>query len=251
MGSYFSVQSEHYARNRPTYPDELFSFLSGLCENHELVWDCATGNGQAAVSLSGYFKKVYAVDLSKEQISRAVQRENIFYKVESVEHSSLETNSTDLITAATAIHWFNIPKFYNEVHRVLKPNGVLAVWGYAGCKINPETDSILDDFAFNILLNYWRPETKLNWEDKYETINFPYPLIAAPEFQARAEYNFDDLIHYLNSWSSVQSYKEKNKTNPVDLIYPQLEKVWRDKNEIKKVSWDLFFKCGKKERVIR
>ncbi|MBK5286587.1 MAG: class I SAM-dependent methyltransferase [Bacteroidia bacterium] len=244
--SYFSQQSSHYARNRPTYPDELFSFLSGLCKSHEVVWDCATGNGQAARSLSKYFKKVFATDSSPEQISRAFQKENIFYSVAPAEHSALENNSVDLVTVATAVHWFNIPEFYEEAERVLKTNGVLAVWGYAGCKINPEIDTILDDFAFNIILNYWRPETKLNWQDKYETINFPYKLIDSPKFTAIAQYNFDDLIHYLNSWSSVQSYKEKNNSNPVDLIYPQLEKVWREKNSVRKVEWDLFLKCGRK-----
>ena len=121
MGNYFAVQSEHYSRNRPTYPDELFDFLSGLCTSHELAWDSATGNGQAAVSLSGYFKKVIATDFSNEQLSRAFQKENIFYRNESAEHSSLENNSADLVTVATAIHWFNIPEFYKEVHRVLKP----------------------------------------------------------------------------------------------------------------------------------
>jgi SAM-dependent methyltransferase len=246
MGTYFSVQSAHYARNRPKYPDELFSFLSGLCNAHDIAWDCATGNGQAAISLSKHFKKVFATDASTEQISRAFERENIFYSVESAEHSSRENNSVDLITVATALHWFNIPEFYKEVQRVLKPGGVLAVWGYAGCKINPDIDVILDEFAFSTLRNYWRQETKLNWQDKYETINFPYKLIDAPKFRATAHYNFDDLVHYLNSWSATQKYKEDNSANPIDMIIPSLEKLWGDKNEIKKVSWDLFFKCGRK-----
>jgi len=244
--SYFSQQSEHYARNRPTYPAGLFSFLSTQCEHHLTAWDCATGNGQAAISLSGYFETVIATDTSKEQISRSFKRENIFYRVEQAEHSSLENNSADIISVATAIHWFNIPEFYKEVHRVLKPNGIFAVWGYAGCNINEALDAILDEFAFSILKNYWRPETKLNWQDKYETINFPYALISSPQFRATAQYTLADLVHYLNSWSSTQKYKDDNNTNPVDIIFPRLEKLWSDKKEIKKISWDLFFKCGRK-----
>lgn len=244
--SYFSRQSSHYARNRPTYPDELFSFISGLCEKHDVAWDCATGNGQAARSLANYFGKVFATDVSPEQISRAFQKENIFYSVAPAEHSSLADSSADLVTVATAVHWFNIPEFYKEAERVLKPKGILALWGYAGCKINPEIDSILDDFAFKLLLDYWRPETKLNWQDKYETLNFPYKLIDSPKFIATAQYNLDDLIHYLSSWSSVQSYKEKNNSNPIDLIFTPLEKIWEEKNIVRKVEWELFFKCGRK-----
>jgi ubiquinone/menaquinone biosynthesis C-methylase UbiE len=249
MGNYFSVQSEYYARNRPTYPEELFVFLSGLCSSHELAWDCATGNGQAAISLSKYFKKVVATDLSAEQISRAFHRENIFYKVEPSEHSSLENESADLVTVATAIHWFNLPAFYKEVHRVLKPHGVFAAWGYAGCTVNYAIDKMLDEFAFDILKDYWRPETKLNWRDKYETLNFPYPLTAAPSFAATAQYNLNDILNYLNSWSSVQKYKDDNKTNPINSILPRLEKLWGAPEEVKPVSWDLFLKCGRKEGV--
>jgi SAM-dependent methyltransferase len=251
MGSYFDVQSADYARNRPTYPEELFSFLFGLCNSHELAWDCATGNGQAAISLSKYFKKVIATDASNEQISRAFPRENILYSVEPAEHSLHENESVDLVTVATAIHWFNIPEFYKEAHRVLKTGGVFAVWGYAGCNINPELDLILDDFAFNILKNFWPPETKLNWQDKYETINFPYKLIDAPKFKARAQYNFNDLVHYLNSWSATQKYKDEHQSNPVDIVLPELKKYWGYNSEgsgkVKNISWNLFFKCGRKE----
>ena len=40
-------------------------------------------------------------------------------------------NSVDLITSAQAMHWFDLDKFYAEATRVLKPNGVLATYGYA------------------------------------------------------------------------------------------------------------------------
>src|SRR5687767_3059098 len=57
---YFSAQSDIYARSRPRYPEELFRFLASIVKQKELAWDCGTGNGQAAVSLSRYFKKVMA-----------------------------------------------------------------------------------------------------------------------------------------------------------------------------------------------
>lgn len=34
----------------------------------------------------------------------------------------------DLVTAASALHWFDLPAFYREVRRVLKPHGCLAAW---------------------------------------------------------------------------------------------------------------------------
>ena len=36
--------------------------------------------------------------------------------------------SVDLVLVAQAAHWFDLPAFYAEVARVLRPGGVLAVW---------------------------------------------------------------------------------------------------------------------------
>lgn len=48
----FSALANEYASYRPTYPKELFVYLQSLCTKHNAVWDCATGNGQAAVELA-------------------------------------------------------------------------------------------------------------------------------------------------------------------------------------------------------
>ena len=39
--------------------------------------------------------------------------------------------TVDLVSCCQAIHWLNIPQFYREVDRVLKPKeGVLVIYGY-------------------------------------------------------------------------------------------------------------------------
>ena len=45
----FSTQSKEYSFSRPTYPESLFEFLSTVTPQKTLAWDCATGNGQAAI----------------------------------------------------------------------------------------------------------------------------------------------------------------------------------------------------------
>lgn len=67
----FSLQSADYARFRPTYPPELFEYLKGLVKNHDRVWDAGTGNGQAAIALSGIFREVIATDPSEKQLKLA------------------------------------------------------------------------------------------------------------------------------------------------------------------------------------
>ena len=54
-----------------------------------------------------------------------------FFRVGQSEILPFEDNSVDLVTCCQAIHWFDIPKFYKEANRVLRPKGgVLAVYGY-------------------------------------------------------------------------------------------------------------------------
>src|ERR1051325_7388995 len=118
----FSSKSKEYSFSRPDYPDNLFKFLSDITPNKDLVWDCATGNGQAAIGLGKYFKKVIASDASKNQIENRFERENILYQVFPAEEAAtnISDNSIDLVTVATALHWFDFNRFYNEVNRVSK-----------------------------------------------------------------------------------------------------------------------------------
>jgi len=46
-----------------------------------LAWDCATGNGQAARVLSGYFQQVIATDASSQKISNTLPAVGIEFQV--------------------------------------------------------------------------------------------------------------------------------------------------------------------------
>ena len=59
---YFSQQADIYSRHRPEYPPALFEYISSVVTRHETAWDCATGNGQAALGLAPYFMRVIATD---------------------------------------------------------------------------------------------------------------------------------------------------------------------------------------------
>jgi SAM-dependent methyltransferase len=243
---FFSEQSADYAAARPHYPDELFIYISGLCSGHQIAWDCGTGNGQTAAALARYFKEVYATDISEKQLAQASRIPNVTYKIESAEDCSLQDASTDLVTVSTAVHWFNLDLFYMQVDRILKSGGILAVWSYAGCRVSESIDVLLDDYAFRMLYDYWPPETRYNWQDKYKSLPFPYALIPSPEFTATGSYNLIQLTTCLNSWSASQSYRKRHGTDPLELIYKELLQAWGDPKTVRKVSWPLFLKCGRK-----
>src|SRR5215216_3947037 len=72
---HFSKQAADYARFRPRYPREMFEYLGTIAPSRKVAWDCATGNGQAAVELAEVFDRVVATDASEKQIANAQPHE--------------------------------------------------------------------------------------------------------------------------------------------------------------------------------
>ena len=254
----FSAQSKEYAGSRPTYPRALFEFIVGLVDEKNLAWDCATGNGQAALVLADYFKQVIASDISARQLENARQERNIKYQIFRAEDTPLKDNSVDLITIAQALHWFDFDRFYSEARRVLsrrkvgktceEGGGIIAAWAYGLHTISPEVDKVTHQLYEDILGDkYWPPERKYV-EERYETIPFPFEQIPAPEFQIELRWNLSELVNYYRSWSSVQKFIEKNKYDPVREVSSSLQNVWGGKsyvNEKREVVWPLYVKIGK------
>src|SRR5437867_8320752 len=139
---HFSKQAADYAKFRPRYPRELFEYLGSVAPSRALAWDCATGNGQAAVELAKVFNRVIATDASEKQIANARSHEIVEYRVAPAENSGIGSETIDLIMVAQALHWFDLDRFYTEGRRVLKLDGVLAASAYNLLHIEPVVDDI-------------------------------------------------------------------------------------------------------------
>src|SRR5437762_12903189 len=100
---HFSGHAVEYAKFRPRYPDELFEYLALIAPRHELAWDCATGNGQAAVGLACDFDSVIATDSSAQQIKREQPNDRISYRAAPWVASSSESSAVDIILCAQAV----------------------------------------------------------------------------------------------------------------------------------------------------
>jgi SAM-dependent methyltransferase len=241
---HFSGQSEEYSRHRPTYPESLFDYLAALAPSLEKAWDCGTGNGQAALALAGRFQRVIATDASANQIQNAFPNERIEYRVEPSERTSIDPHSIDLITAGTAVHWFDFEAFYQEVRRVGKPRAVLAVWTYHLPRVRPEVDSLLEKYYRETLDGYW-PDRIRYLEQLYRTLPFPFKEIKPPVFQMEAEWNVNDMIGFLASWSGTRGFIEKEGHDPLVGIAASLERYWGGKDRIRRVLWPLHFRIGR------
>jgi len=245
MKDNFSAQAKLYASFRPHYPAALYTFLFSQLKNFDHAADLATGNGQVAVQLAMKFKKVYATDISSKQLSEAPQLSNIIYKTEAAESTSFDNNYFDLITVAQAIHWFDFEKFYTEVKRILKKDGIIAVIGYGLLRFNTsaELNDWLDHYYYKIIYSYWDKERKYV-DELYKTIPFPFTEIQSPSLQIEYEWTKDQFIGYLNTWSAVQHFIKTNNEHPLsESLLQQLDKLWPE-DVLYKISFPLLLRVG-------
>lgn len=235
---YFSGHSKLYATFRPTYPDALYEFIFNHVQQFDTAWDCATGNGQVAQVLAKHFKQVFASDISKEQIQHAYQANTIAYRAEPAEETSFADNQFDLITVAQAIHWFDTETFFQEVARVARPGGILAVWGYANCFVNPEIDKHFLHFYQNVVGPYW-DKARVLIEEHYRMIAFPFEEIPTPPFQINVHWNIDQFAGYVTTWSATQKYIQTTGVNPVPQFIGQIKPYW---NNVMPVIFPVFLR---------
>ncbi len=239
---HFSKQAAGYARFRPRYPQKLFDYLASIAASHQVAWDCGTGNGQAAVGLASVFDRVIATDASEKQIANAESHERVDYRVAAAENSGIGSATIDLIMVAQALHWFDLGRFYGEVRRVLKNNGVFAASAYNLLHVEPAIDEVVNRYYYEVVGPFWPPERKL--VEQFADLPFPFHNLDAPKFEMTAQWNLDHLLGYLQTWSSTQLFIAANASDPLKQIIDELRAAWGDSQQTRNVTWPLALRIG-------
>jgi ubiquinone/menaquinone biosynthesis C-methylase UbiE len=245
FADHFSGHATDYAEFRPTYPRELISFLASVAPSRNLVWDCGTGSGQAAVLLANEFDRVVATDPSSAQLKKAREHPRIEYRVAPERDSGLPAASCDLVTAAQAAHWFDMPAFNLEADRVLRPRGVLGIWCYKATEVDPPISRLIAMFEHQRLGPYW-PRGREHVNAGYRTLPFPYEQLDVPPFVMRILWSRDQLEGYVETWSAIRRFSEVEVGNPMDDFRRDLAPLWPDPSEIREVRWSLAVIAGRK-----
>ncbi|WP_283743309.1 class I SAM-dependent methyltransferase [Sideroxydans sp. CL21] len=241
---HFTPVAGQYAAFRPSYPDELFDWLAGIAPQRKMAWDCGAGSGQATVALASRFAQVLATDISSAQLASAPALANVEYRATSAEASGLPDHSVDIVTVAQALHWFDLPGFYGETQRVLKPLGIIAAWGYNRLRVDhPGLQQVLDRFYDETIGAYWPPERK-HVENGYRDLSFPFSRIAAPAFSLHKEWTHEHLLGYLRSWSAVGRFQTANGFDPVSVLAEEIGRHWQE-GQTYQIEWPLFMHAGR------
>ncbi|AXY72823.1 class I SAM-dependent methyltransferase [Paraflavitalea soli] len=133
--SRFSNRAENYAKFRPGYPDELFTFIEAEMDLQSVdhIVDIGSGTGLFAEPLLKHGYNVVCLEPNEDMRKAGEERLKKYPSFKSIqstaEHTGLEDNSVDLITIAQTFHWLDPVAARLECTRILKPHGhVLLAW---------------------------------------------------------------------------------------------------------------------------
>ncbi|KAJ5802391.1 S-adenosyl-L-methionine-dependent methyltransferase [Penicillium pulvis] len=200
--NYTNDQAQKYAQLRGTYADPL---LNTIIDRHvktggkfEVLADVGCGPGNATKPLARSFDYVVGLDPGVEMINTArglggktAIGQSIIYAVSGAESiaSSIrehlpsveENKGVDMVTAAMAAHWFEMPKFWSEAARIVKPGGSVALWTHSSLFCHPSTPNAeqvqkaLFYLEREILAPYELPENRLS-RDYYDNLPLPWTI---------------------------------------------------------------------------
>ena len=240
---HFSGPAAAYAAYRPRYPRELALFLAQISPVCSRAWDCGCGSGQLSELLAEFFEQVVATDASARQIAEARPYPRVEYRCAPAEESGLAAHSTDLISVAQAVHWFDLDRFYEEVRRVGKPGSVLALIGYGTMEVEG-VQALVHAFYDGILEPFW-PAERRQVETGYRLLDFPFTPVPVPSLQMNAAWDLAALMGYIGTWSAVQALEREKGPAPFQAFGRALRGAWGDPDTSRRVSWPLFVRAGR------
>ena len=241
---HFSAVAAQYAQARPDYPQELFDWIASVAPARGLAWEPGCGGGQASRDLARVFERVHATDPSTAQVANATGPANVAFAVEPGEACSLADASADAVCVAQALHWFDLPAFFAECERVLRPGGVLVAWGYQDIEVDDDIAAANTALQATIR-DDWPPERRFI-DAGYASFDFPFDAIDAPRFELRAEWTLPRLLGYFSSYSATKRHRERTGEDPVALHAEALSAAWGDPLRARTLRWPLFVQARRK-----
>ncbi|XP_028292842.1 putative methyltransferase DDB_G0268948 [Gouania willdenowi] len=199
---------------------------------YELALDVGCGSGQGTLLLAKHFESVVGTDVSPAQIEVAQQHAmapNITYRHCLAEDLPIADSSVDLVTAMSSFHWFDRQRFLQEVHRVLKPNGCLALLNYtidmelsyAHRCCSQELNQVCKEFyaALHPYRSLHLGATSLTlYEEAYQSL--PYPVKEWNECMwDRRTMSLSNFMGLVESFSSYQGLMKEDPQKAAELSH--------------------------------
>lgn len=212
---HFQTGGADYAAFRPAYPAPMLDYLAGLAPGRDLAIDVGCGTGQLTLPLAERFDRVIGLDVSADQIAQAPARVNIDWQVGGSDDLPAADHSADLIAAAQAAHWFDLPRFYAQARRAAKPGGVIALISYGVMRIEGPAAARFDRFYWDEIHPFW-PAERRHVESGYQTLDFPFDPLPDPGFAITDRWPLRRLLGYVRTWSAARAAIKAGQGDVID-----------------------------------
>jgi len=201
FSTYSPEQGKAYAQARRDYHPNVYKAVVELhtATGGELdtLLDVGCGPGLAARGLAGRFNHAIGIDPSPGMIATARSlgvetsaSKPIRYEISTAEELGSDLDppiprgSIDLITAANAAHWFDLPAFWQRSAEMLKPGGSVALWTSGEIRMHPSmpnaaaVQAAMDRYTTVTLQAYYDPGNLLVRE-AYAHLLLPWAVTPA------------------------------------------------------------------------
>lgn len=128
----YTAEAITYKEGRPDYPHQVIDWLKNdlALSNNASVIDLGSGTGKFIPYLQAVTNNIVAIEpvaAMQEQLLEIFP--NILIKAGTAERMPIADQSVDAVVCAQSFHWFANRRALQEISRVLKPEGKLAlVW---------------------------------------------------------------------------------------------------------------------------
>jgi len=162
----FEAGVEHYQRGRPNYPDDAVSYLVrelGIADGRDVV-ELGAGTGKFTELIVHTGARITAIE-PVPAMRAALERNCPTVQIVdgTAERIPVLDASADAVVAAQSFHWFDGERALPEIHRVLRPDGLLGmIWNVRdeasdwSERLTAIVDRLADDGAPRYRTGGWR-----------------------------------------------------------------------------------------------
>ncbi len=175
----FAKSVDAYVAGRPDYPAAVLDALPVA----DTIVELGAGTGKFTQALIGRAGRIVAVEPLPEMAARIPQggKTGVEVAIAKAERVPLPAGAADLVCCATAYHWFDYPEAADEIHRLLKPGGHLAlIWNRRDNQVQwvAEFSRMLESYsneARRFGQDYWRQILR---DDRFAlTVETAFPFV--------------------------------------------------------------------------
>lgn len=241
-GNHWQDKGVNYDRYRPTYPGALADHLARLAPHRRLALDVGCGTGQFTQLLADHFDEVIASDVSPDQLANAPVRSNVTYVEGAAESLEAPTDAAGLIVAAQAAHWFDLPRFHDEVRRIASEGAILALVTYGVPVFDGGVKEKLEQFYWGDFHAFW-PKGRQHVENGYRDLAFPFPTLSLPDFVIERRWSVEHLFNYVETWSATKCARAAGAGHFVDDVRNDVYELMGGE-ALLEVRWPISIRAG-------